>query len=100
MQYLFNLPLFVSQFFCTPTSGPDFAGVGEAIYTTANGNHISKYISNGKIVSEGLHESLVPNSKISIIPFLLFHNSILNIAEIHLFYCIMNNLKSIVKNFL
>lgn len=31
MQYLFNLALFLSQVFCTPSSRPDFAGVGVAI---------------------------------------------------------------------
>lgn len=58
-----------------------------------------KHISNGKVVSGGLHESLVPNSKISMIPFLLFHNNTVNIAKIHLFYCMMNNLNRIVSNF-
>lgn len=28
------------------------------------------------------------------IQFLSFHNKVVNIAKIHLFYCMMNNLKS------
>lgn len=47
----FCFALFVPEFFCIPSPGPDFAGAGEGIYATANGDPIMKHISNGKNVS-------------------------------------------------